>query len=136
MAHLEKNRLFNVHCSAKGNFIYSGIEAETAEEAIRKSDRHEGQIVSQVDSEPIYSASIGTETDKWDDDSDTGTSVFDITIRGTNEAAVNQLRDAVAKIIGGMAAQFDEDLDSDGSSDYGSALNKFIDQWNLTTNSI
>lgn len=136
MAHLEKNRLFNVHCGAKGNTIYSGIEAETAEEAIRKSDRHEGQIVSQVDSEPIYSASIGTETDKWDDDSDTGTSVFDITIRGTNEAAVNQLRDAIAKIIGGMAAQFDEDLDSDGSSDYGRALNKFIDQWNLTTNSI
>lgn len=136
MAHLEKNRLFNVHCGANGNFIYSGIEAETAEEAIRKSDRHEGQIVSQVDSEPIYNASIGTETDKWDDDADTGTSVFDITIRGTNEAAVNQLRDAIAKMIGGMAAQFDEDLDSDGSSDYGSALNKFIDKWNLTTNSI
>lgn len=135
MAHLEKNRLFNVHCGIKGNIIYSGIEARTAEEAIHNAHRHEGEIVSQVDSEPIYSASIGTETDKWDD-SDTGTSVFDITIRGTNEAAVNQLRDAIAKMIGGMAAQFDPNLDSDGSSDYGSALNKFIDKWNLTTNSI
>lgn len=136
MAHLEKNRLFNVRCGADGNIIYSGIEAETAEEAIRKSFRSEGQIVSQVDSEPIYVASIGTETENDDDDSDTGTSVFDITIRGTNETAVNQLRDAIAKIIGGMAAQFDEELDSDGSSDYGSAMNKFIAQWNLTTVSI
>ena len=136
MAKLEKNRLFNVRCGANGNVIYSGIEAETAEEAISKSRRSEDQIVSQVDSEPIYNASIGTETENWDDDSDTGTSVFDITIRGTNETAVNQLRDAIAKMIGGMAAQFDEELDSDGSPDYGKALNKFIAQWGLTTVSI
>ena len=136
MAKLEKTRLFDVRCGAKGNIIYSDIEAETAEEAIRKSSRSEGQIVSQVDSVPIYKASIGTETANLENDYDTGTSVFDITIRGTNETAVNQLRDAIAKMIGGMAAQFDNELDSDGSPDFGKALNKFIEQWGLTAVSI
>lgn len=128
--------MFDVRCGAKVNIIYSRIEAETAEEAIRKSSCSEGQIVSQVDSEPIYKASIGTETANLENDYDTGTSVFDITIRGTNETAVNQLRDAIAKVIGGMAAQFDNELDSDGSPDFGKALNKFIEQWGLTAVSI
>lgn len=134
MAKLEKNRLFSVHCCSDGKTIYSGIEAETAEEAISKSSRHEGQIVSQVISEPIYAASIGLETENLENGSDTGNSIFDITIRGTNEEAVNKLKEALALAIGGMAVEF-ADLNRDGCSDFGAALNRFVTEWGLTTNS-
>jgi len=123
MANLEKTRLFNVRCGAKANVTYSQIEAVTAEEAIRKSSRHKDQIVSQVDSEPIFNASIGVETDA--SEHDTGNSIFEINVRGTDEVLVDKLRNAIARAIGGMALEF-EGL-SDGSDDRGRSLRNFID---------
>ena len=122
MAKLEKTRLFNVRCGEKGNYIFSGIEATTAEEAIRKSSRREGQIVSQVDSEPIYTAGLDCETDEEDKSEN---SIFEITVRGTDEESVEKLRDAIALAIGGMAVEFAE-LNKDGDSDGGRALQRFI----------
>ena len=124
MANLEKTRLFNVRCGAKANVIYSQIEAVTAEEAIHKSSRSEDQIVTQVDSEPIYNASIGVETDV--SKHDTGNSVFEINVRGTDEVLVDKLRNAIARAIGGMAVEF-EGLTEDGSNDNGKSLRNFID---------
>jgi hypothetical protein len=124
MAKLEKTRLFDVRCGAKGNIIYSGIEAETAEEAIRKSSRSEGQIVSQVDSVPIYTAGLDCETNE---ENKTENSVFEITVRGTDEESVETLRHAIALAIGGMAVDFAE-LNKDGDSDGGRALQRFIDK--------
>ena len=124
MANLEKTRLFNVRCGARANIIYSQIEAVTAEEAIRKSDRREDQIVSQVDSEPIYNASIGVETDA--SKHDTGNSIFEINVRGTDEVLVDKLRNAIARAIGGMAVEF-EGLTEDGGDDDGRSLRNFID---------
>ena len=124
MANLEKTRLFNVRCGVKANVIYSQIEATTAEEAIRKSPRRVDQIVSQVDSEPIYNASIGVETDA--SKHDTGNSIFEINVRGTDEVLVDKLRNAIARAIGGMAVEF-EGLTEDGGDDDGRSLRNFID---------
>ena len=128
MANLEKTRLFNVRCGAKANVIYSQIEAVTAEEAIRKSPRREDQIVAQVDSEPIFNASIGVETDA--SEHDTGNSIFEINVRGTDEESVEKLRDAIARAIGGMAVEF-EGLTEDGGDDDGRSLRRFIDRSGL-----
>ena len=132
MAMLEKTRLFNVRCNAGANVIYSGIEAETAEEAIRESGKGAGQIVSQVDSEPIYTAGLGLETDEEDKSEN---SIFEIKIRGTDEETVEKLRDAIALAIGGMAVEFAE-LNKDGDSDGGRALQRFIGKTCLSINAM
>ena len=131
MATLEKTRLFNVRCNAGANVIYSGIEAETAEEAIRKSGKGAGQIVSAVDSEPIYRAGLDVETEDWSNENDTGTSIFEIQIRGTNAETVDKLKEAIALAIGGMAVAF-ENLNPDGESDHGRALQAIINKLNLS----
>lgn len=134
MTRLEKKRLFNVRCGAEGNIIYPRIEAKTAEEAIHKSNRHKGQIISQVDSDPIYTASLGVVAGNLYK-TDTGNSIFDITIRGTDEEAVDTLKEAIALAIGGKAVDFAQ-LNCDGHSDGGVALKRFICTWKLSINAM
>ena len=131
MATLEKTRLFNVRCGAGANVIYSGIEAETAEDAIRKSGKGVGQTVTAVDSEPIYTAGLDVETEDWDNENDTGTSIFEIKVRGTNPELVDKLKEAIALAVGGMAVAF-ENLNPDGESDHGRALQALINKLNLS----
>lgn len=127
MAILEKNRLFNVRVGERGNMVYSGIEAATAEEAISKSSRRPDDPVVAVESAPIYSASLGLETDQADKPE---TSIFEINVRGTDEESVERLRDAIARAIGGMAVEF-EGLTEDGGDDDGRSMRRFVNRTGL-----
>ncbi len=122
MATLEKMRLFKV---SSENVIYTGIEAETAQEAIAKSNAKKNNLaITQVTSEPIYQAGLGLETEE-----DSENSVFELTIRGTNEESVKKLRDAIARAIGGPAVEWY--VNDTGDSDNGAALQRFIGKTGL-----
>ena len=124
MAIRESTRLFTVRCGKNGKFLYSRIEAKTAQEAIDKVDcaKSGKEIVSGVTSEPIYHAGLDLECTEEAAQSDT--SAFEITVRGTNEQLVDKLRDAIAQAIGGMAVEY-ADLESDDGRALQHTLTKY-----------
>lgn len=132
MAFKQKTRLFNVRLE---NCVLSGIEATDVKDALDQvSDSLENfkdKTLTSVDSEPIYRASLGLETDTEEDAS--GTGLFDITISGTNEALVDRLCDALAVAIGGMGPEFGGL--SDGCPN-GLKLKKFISDTGLNVNAM
>ena len=117
---LAKNRKFNVHVGEHAT--YSGIEAATAEEAIRMSCKRKDDVVTKVTSDPIYIAGIGIECD-GDDIADDA--VYGIEVKGTDEKFVDKIRDALALALGGMAVEF-AGLRKDGSSDNGRSLQRLV----------
>lgn len=133
MAFKQKTRLFNVHLE---NCVLSGIEAVDVKDALDKvSDslkNFKDKTLTGVDSEPIYKASLGLETDTEEDAS--GTGLFDITISGTNEKLVDRLCNALAIAIGGMGPEFAEL--SDGTPDGGKVLSRFISDTGLNINAM
>lgn len=101
---LTDKRLYCVR--TRENCFNSGIEAGSAQEAIKRVTKRTGEEpVYDVTCEKIYESSIGTETNSEKARSSNG--IFEIKVRGTDKWAVDKLQELIAKLIGGPAVAFE-----------------------------
>lgn len=131
MSKLTTNRLWTAGFGKDKNFRVSNIEAASAEEAKAKASKNMDEPLTMLDSEPIYEAGIGVELD--DGDSESGNGIFDITIRGTDNAKVDELKKILAFIISGLPCEVDyPDEEEKPQSVWANRLCNFINENAMT----
>ena len=86
-------RLFNVKFGVNKNYICSGIEAESLDEAKAKAEAIAKDTATEITSDPIFESSLGIESN----------GIFEISIKGIEQSKVNKFTELLAKFIGGIA---------------------------------
>ena len=129
MSKLMTNRLWNAHFGKNKNISISHIEAPTAAEAAAKAtkDLNMDAPLVMLDSEPIYETGLGVELDDGDSESENG--IFEINIKGTDRAKVDELKKILAFLIDGMPCEFEyPDEEKVPQSVWAQRLRRFINE--------
>ena len=105
MSKLATNRLWNACFGKNKNVRVSHIEASTAAEAETTAKKNINEPLVMLDSEPIYETGIGVELADSDSESENG--IFEINIKGTDCAKVDELKKILAFLINGMPLEYE-----------------------------
>ena len=108
------DRRWTVYYGKDKNITVSGILAKTGEQALQIAAKTYGDEIVEMKSKPVYEDSINLEFGENDSDE-----VFAINIQGTSKDKVEELKRAIALMIGGPAVDF-----TYGEPDDGKELNK------------
>lgn len=105
MSKLTTNRLWTAGFGKNKNILVSNIEAASAEEAKAKASKNMNEPLTMLNSEPIYETGIGVELDDGDSESENG--IFEINIKGTDCAKVDELKKILAFLINGPSCKYE-----------------------------
>ena len=105
MSKLSTNRLWNARFGNNKIIGISGIEAPTAAVAEAEVNKLTKKPLVALDSEPIYETSINVELDGDDVKSENG--IFEISIKGTDYAKVDELKKLLAFVMNGVPLAFE-----------------------------
>lgn len=105
MSKLTTNRLWNARFGKNKNVIVSHIEAPNAAAAEAEATKNMKEPLVMLDSEPIYETGLGVELDDGDSESENG--IFEINIKGTDRAKVDELKKILAFLMNGMPCEFE-----------------------------
>lgn len=131
MSKLTTNRLWNAYFGKNKNVIVSHIEAPTAAEAETEATKNMNEPLVMLDSEPIYETSIGVELDDGDSESENG--IFEINIRGTDRAKVDELKKLLAFLMNGVPCEFEyPDEENVPQAVWAQRLRRFINENAMT----
>ena len=130
MSKLIANSLWNARFGKNKNIVIPRIEAPTAVEAVATvtamTKNMKEQLVA-LESEPIYETSIGVELDDGDSESENG--IFEITIKGTDNAKVDELKKLLALMVNGIPCNFEyPDEENVPQSVWVQRLRRFINE--------
>ena len=131
MSKLTTNRLWNAYFGKNKNIVVSGIEAPTAAEAEAEAMKNMKEPIAMLDSEPIYETSIGVELADSDVESENG--IFEISIKGTDRAKVDELKKILAFLMNGAPCEFEyPDEENVSQSVWALRLRNFINENEMT----
>lgn len=135
MSKLSTNRLWNARFGKNKNFIVSHIEAATAAEAAAKATKNTKEQLVMLDSEPIYETGIGVELADGDSESENG--IFEINIKGTDRAKVDELKKLLALLMNGIPCEFEyPDKENVPQSVWARRLCRFINENTMSITSL
>lgn len=116
MSKRSNNSLYHIHVTKR--FVRSNIEASSERQAEKTIEKDlEGNKPFGIKVEPIFEKSIGLEYNGQDERL-SNNAVFELVVRGTDEAYTDKFAKALLHAIGGIAAYFENDCKETTSASF------------------